>query len=389
MTSVNGSSSADASAAAWAEGTLATAEAYAQAEADAAAAERDAREQAAANGSPPPNDGVDSPSAEQRAQDAFWGNDPNRPANTLPGGASGGTNGGGDARTPVSGQDAADLRAAGYSVVEENGKFYFEAPAENVSVTQQADPGPIVILPGNTGGTSGPDGGAPPSTGPVDAGPPPDAGAPVQDAAPPAKPEGPREINSGLGTATDNILNKSPTLQKEWAALEDKGWKVKFGEAGKGSFADRNGTPPTIVLDPNQRNNPSLLAETFSHEVGHATHNLPPEAGMEGKTHDQYVQQNLDRHLDDEGAANFNNARAKDEIGGNGGPADFGINGVQDAKYQAIYNDYKAGNITEEQAKHQMGQVFADGEHTSTNGQTYRDYYSKQYEDKWKAAHPD
>jgi hypothetical protein len=62
--------------------------------------------------------------------------------------------------------------------------------------------------------------------------------------------------------------------------------------------------------------------------------------------------------------------------------------GPQDAKYQQIYNDYKAGKITDEQAKHRMGQVFADGERTSTSGQTYRDYYSDAYEKKWDAAHP-
>jgi hypothetical protein len=35
-----------------------------------------------------------------------------------------------------------------------------------------------------------------------------------------------------------------------------------------------------------------------------------------------------------------------------------------------------------------MGQVFADGEHTSTNGQSYRDYYSAPYEKAWDSAHP-
>jgi hypothetical protein len=60
-------SSVDSSAAAWAEGTIAAAEAFAQAQADAAATERDAREQAAASGYQPPNDGVDRPSSHQRA----------------------------------------------------------------------------------------------------------------------------------------------------------------------------------------------------------------------------------------------------------------------------------------------------------------------------------
>ena len=195
-------SSVDASAANWAAGTIAAAEAYAQAEADAAAAERDAREQAAANGYQPPNDGVDRPSSEQRALDEFYKNDPNRPPETLPGGGgSSSSSSGGDGRTPISEQDAADLRAAGYTVVEENGKYYLEAPTENVSLVEQAppEPPPLVILPSYPGST--PDAGAPPPTdpGPVDGGAAPDGGTPVQDASPPAKPEGPREIKTAWG----------------------------------------------------------------------------------------------------------------------------------------------------------------------------------------------
>jgi len=73
----------DQSAADWASQTLAAAEAYAEEQAAQAAQERAQAEAAAAAGS---RDIVDPPpSAHQRALDAFYANDPNRPSNTLPG----------------------------------------------------------------------------------------------------------------------------------------------------------------------------------------------------------------------------------------------------------------------------------------------------------------
>jgi hypothetical protein len=132
--------SVDSSAAAWAEATLAAAESYAQAEADAAAEARDAAERNAANGS---GDGVETSSAHQRALDAFWGHDPNRPASTMPGASggsspAGGSDGGGDGRIAVqlTPEEAKAFADAGMKVTSDgNGGYYLEATSD------ECDPG--------------------------------------------------------------------------------------------------------------------------------------------------------------------------------------------------------------------------------------------------------
>jgi hypothetical protein len=377
-------SSADASAAAWAEATIAAAEAYAQEQADAAAEQRDLAEQrAAAQG----NDYVEppAPSASERAQNAFWGNDPNRPASSTPSSPGGSGSSGPMERHPVSAEDAAALQQAGYTVVKEGDQYYFEAPSENVSVTQQAEPqAPSAThwIPdyGGTNTTSTSSTEDPPPAGPNNA---PggvnearDAGAPTID----------EDVKTGINAEVDGILSKSPTMARDWKDLQAKGWKIREGEAGKGTYADRD--RKTIVVDPSEKGNVNRVSQLIAHEAGHAQHGLAPKVSDAGLTKEQFVQRNLQRHLDDEGAANFENAKVRDEIKQNGGP-DIGIAGTQSARYEAIYEDYKAGRISEAEARTRMGNLFADGEHPSTDpGKTYREYYSKQYEDEWNTKHP-
>ncbi len=94
--SVSGSSSPDASALGWAEATIAAAESYA----------REANSQVWETRT----DGVDDPpkSAPERALDAFWANDPNRPASTVPGagGSTGSDTGSGSGNNAGSGASA-------------------------------------------------------------------------------------------------------------------------------------------------------------------------------------------------------------------------------------------------------------------------------------------
>jgi hypothetical protein len=113
---VSGSSSADASAAAWAEGTISAAESYAQ--------------EAHDNGPSQPGDGVDGEqTAAQRAQDEFWKNDPNRPAAAPPSspsagdGAAGIGGGGGNGTAGAGGTtgQAGDPAAGGNAPAGGNG----------------------------------------------------------------------------------------------------------------------------------------------------------------------------------------------------------------------------------------------------------------------------
>jgi hypothetical protein len=201
---------------------------------------------------------------------------------------------------------------------------------------------------------------------------------------PPSQPPA-AAITTGLGAAVDTLVGQSPTLTHDLQALQANGWTVRYGHAGEtGSFSRRD--QKVIVIDPNEQGQPATLAETLAHEAGHAQYTpsayLPPS----GLTKAQYVQRNVDHNLADEGAATLENMETRAQILQHGGP-DIGIAGTQPTQYQQIYNRYKAGTITREQACSQIGNVYGNGEHTSTTGEPYAAYYGHAYEAQWNQSY--
>ena len=190
-------------------------------------------------------------------------------------------------------------------------------------------------------------------------------------------------VSSGLGAGADQVIANSPQLQQQIQALQNSNWSIQYGQPGKGSFT----VPPNqIVIDPAAQSNPALAAQLLAHEVGHANNPVtyvPPS----GLTRAQYIQQNTDANMLSEANAVLNNIEARDQILANGGP-NIGINGQQNAKYQAVYNDYKAGKITRDQAKQQIAQVWGANETTSNSGQNYQTYYSSIYAKDWDGKYP-
>jgi hypothetical protein len=187
------------------------------------------------------------------------------------------------------------------------------------------------------------------------------------------------KVTTGLGADVDAVINKSVQLRDEIRALQAQGYVFKYGAAGGGSFTSRSAQ--TITIDPNGKGAPASLAQSVAHEVGHGRYPEPRDIPPNGLTHDQFIKVNVDQHLRDEGAANFENCVAREQILAKGGP-DIGVAGTQQAQYLAIYADFKAGKITKDQAIDQMGQLFGN-ETTSNTGENYRDYYGKKYETDW------
>lgn len=104
---------------------------------------------------------------------------------------------------------------------------------------------------------------------------------------------------------------------------------------------------------------------------------------MVGHTEEEYVNQNTQRDLDDEGAAENNAARIRKEIEQNGGPR-IPYSGKHGDEYDAIAND---PDLSEEDKRRFIGESFADREHVSgEKDKTYRQYYSEPYKNKWKEA---
>jgi len=185
--------------------------------------------------------------------------------------------------------------------------------------------------------------------------------------------------STGLGKDVDDLAAKSPTLQKNIEELKKKGYTIKYGEAGKGSF--HNGKKKEIVIDPNKKGSPESIVRSLAHESGHGLYKQDPYQSHKGKTKNDYVDANVNRNLKNEGEATLMNAQVRDEIKKNGGP-DIGISGSQSEDYEKIHEKYKDKPDQRDKARQEVGDVFADKEHPSTDpSKTYRDYYAKTYED--------
>lgn len=185
------------------------------------------------------------------------------------------------------------------------------------------------------------------------------------------------KVNTGLGDDVDNTVSKSPVFTKKVNELLDKGWKFKYGEAGKGTYCDRQNK--TIVVDENEKGKTNTVVTSIAHEVGHAGYSntyTPPK----GLTKQQYVDANVNDNLADEGEATLTNIEIKRDLAANGGPK-IKVAGYHADDYEKIYEKYP--DVKDRQkARNEIGAVFADNEHPSTDpSKTYKEYYAKSYED--------
>jgi hypothetical protein len=187
----------------------------------------------------------------------------------------------------------------------------------------------------------------------------------------PAKVESPKKDS-------EDVIKKSSILENDLKQLEDDGWEIKYGEAGKGSYANKN--TKVIVIDESKKGSSGEIAQALAHEKGHALYEVDPYVPPTGLTKENYVKENVKRHLKDEGEATLSNLEIRDEILSNSGP-DIGVAGTKAEQYEHIYQEYKSVG-DREKARELIGDIFADGERTSTNpNMNYREYYSKPYED--------
>ncbi|WP_080461421.1 type VI secretion system Vgr family protein, partial [Enterobacter bugandensis] len=177
--------------------------------------------------------------------------------------------------------------------------------------------------------------------------------------------------SSGYGKDVDSLVDKSPTMKNDIATLKKRGWTFEEGEAGKGTFANRQ--KRVITVDKNELGNPNAVVQSLSHESGHALY----EPNIDFFSRDAY----LNSTLSDEGAATLNNIRVQREIIANKG-GDIGIAGnpANQTQYNRIYDSLERGAIKESEARTQIGRIFGKGEQTSTTGQYYEDYYGGWYD---------
>ncbi|SMF80409.1 type VI secretion system secreted protein VgrG [Azospirillum oryzae] len=186
---------------------------------------------------------------------------------------------------------------------------------------------------------------------------------------------------TGLGPSVDALASQSPTLKSNIDTLQKGGWTIRYGDAGKGSYCNKD--QKTIVIDSQFQNNSSVVTQILSHESGHALYTADPYVNETGRTKAEYVSLNANRHLKDEGEATLVNARVRQEILKSSG-TDIGIAGSQTASYEKIISKYTSDK-DRDKARQEIADIFADNEKPSGSpaGTTYRIYYSQSYSDHW------
>lgn len=187
-------------------------------------------------------------------------------------------------------------------------------------------------------------------------------------------------VSTGLGAGVDALASQSSTLSDNLRQLQQDGWKIRYGDAGKGSYADR--AAKEIVIDSNERGNTEAIVQTLAHESGHALYEPDAYVPPAGLTKQEYVDRNTNNALKDEGEATMTNADVRKELN-DAGASDIGIAGAQGDKYQEIADKYP-DPADRDKARQEIGDAFADGEHPSTDpSKTYGDYYGQPYSDWW------
>jgi uncharacterized Zn-binding protein involved in type VI secretion len=208
--------------------------------------------------------------------------------------------------------------------------------------------------------------------------------APVEDLARTNVEEIARPAVDPTKSPIDNLVDaarpRAPDLAAKVEDLQSRGWQVRFAENGDGPGSYCSKDSKTIVLDPALQSNPARAAEVLAHEAGHANYTQEPYQKFDmSMSRDEYVQRNLNNDLLDEGEATLSSLDARQEILDSGG-RDIGTSGQNAAEYQRIYGDYKNGNITRDQARQQIADIFGN-ETTSTTGQSYNDYYGARFQE--------
>lgn len=195
-------------------------------------------------------------------------------------------------------------------------------------------------------------------------------------------------VSTGLGEAIDQAVSKCPAFSSKITDLQSKGWTTEYGAAGKGSYCDKNAKK--IVIDENDKSHTAAILETLAHESGHASYTPDPYVKPDGLTKDQYASRNANSALKDEGEATLTNIEMKECLEKNGGE-NIGVAGAQSEMYKKIAKKYPKPE-DRDKARQEIGNLFADGEHPSTDpGVTYRQYYEKSfrdYYDKLPTSHP-
>ncbi|CAA2107839.1 type VI secretion system Vgr family protein [Variovorax paradoxus] len=190
----------------------------------------------------------------------------------------------------------------------------------------------------------------------------------------------PGYARTGLGTGVDAIAARSPTLQRQLKFLQGQGWKIGYGAAGGGTYANTSPGVKKIVIDSNEASDPYRTAASLSHEVGHAVYSYRFKPDVSSKS--AFV----NSMLGSEGEAALNQIQVQREVW-RAAKVDIlkGSNPANVAAFNDAYNGMLKGG-TREAARAAAGKYYGTL-NTSTTGEPYTQYYGNSYDKSYAGKH--
>ncbi len=191
-----------------------------------------------------------------------------------------------------------------------------------------------------------------------------------------------------LGKDVNEMALKSESLKDTIVDLQNRGWKIKVGKRGGGSFA--NSAKKTITIDPGRSTKAIVIS--LAHESGHANYVDPPDPPVEDPSPtiakgEAYIRKIVEINLLNEGQAQIVACKTAAELEA-AGETDIKISGGHSDQYKAVYKKIVDGTYTMDQGRKEMAKIMGT-EITSNSGENYVDYYSKAPRKTWNKAHPE
>jgi hypothetical protein len=174
---------------------------------------------------------------------------------------------------------------------------------------------------------------------------------------------------SQFSEAMRALVKMSPTLTEQLGELFADGWKVVRGAADGGSVT----VGKEIVISEGP---PSGEVSLLGHEAGHGINPPPPDLPPEGRLESEYVEEYVAACMRDEGCAQLNAGKVRDEILKNSGE-DIGIPGEPEYvdDYKDVYNASKNGLISNDQAVQDMGDIMRNDKVSGPENKSYQEHY--------------
>ncbi len=190
-----------------------------------------------------------------------------------------------------------------------------------------------------------------------------------------------------LGKKVNELSLKSESLKDNIVDLQNKGWKIKVGKRGGGSYT--NSASKTITIDPSESTKDIVMG--LAHETGHAEYTAPADPSVSDPSPDlakglDYIRKVVENALLDEGQAQITACKAAKELEAKG-ETGLNIPGGHSAEYKAVYDKIVDGTYSMDQGRKEMAKIMGS-ETTSNSGENYIDYYSKAPRKAWNKAHP-